>query len=116
MPIMRSGAAPRGRAMSAGRSMVGGRRFAEGGSTETSEQKAARRYRHGSKEYREMKRENLRELSSDMKSRAMNPGKSVVDAAKRVKKAMGMKKGGKCYAKGGLVGIESKGKTKCKMR
>ena len=127
---------------------------------ENREQKAARRYRHGSEEYRGMQRENLRELSSDMKKRAMSPGRSVVDAAKRAKKAMGMaaggepkamvrkeisfmqrkgapksmiehekreakgmRKGGKCYAGGGLVGkassradgIASKGKTKCKM-
>lgn len=85
---------------------------------ENREQKAARRYRHGSEEYRGMKRENLRELRDDMKKRAMSPGKSVVDAAKRVKKAMGMAKGGKasCYAKGGYVsaadGCIRSGRTK----
>lgn len=61
---------------------------------ENYEQKAARRYRHGSEEYRKMQRENLRELSSDAKKRAMNPGKSIMDAARRAKKAMGMAGGG----------------------
>jgi len=83
---------------------------------ENREQKAARRYRHGSEEYREMKRGNLRELRDDMKKRAMSPGKSIMDAGKRIKKAVGMAKGGMVgNASKRADGIASKGKTKCKM-
>jgi len=76
---------------------------------ENREQKAARRYRHGSEEYRGMKRENFRELRDDMKKRAMSPGKSIMDAGKRIKKAVGMAKGGFVRAADGCV---KNGRTK----
>jgi hypothetical protein len=104
---------------------MAGRRFAEGGRAEEA-QEAARKYRQTSPEYRKNRRENLKQLSEDAKERAKHPIRSVVDAAGRVKKAMGMAKGGKTahYAKGGMVGKASKradgcavkGKTKGKMR
>ena len=114
MPIMRTGRAPVGGSMVGKRaatvsrpattgSRVGARRFAEGGKPENYEQKQARRYRN-SHEYRKMQDENAAEGARDAKERAKHPIRSVVDAAKRAKKAMGMAKGGKCYAGGGVVG------------
>lgn len=151
MPIMRSGSAPRGRAMTAGRSMVGARRFAEGGTPENYEQKVARRANQG-KEGQQARRAAAEESSREARERLRNPIGSVIDAGKRIMRAMkpeskemvkkeisfmkkkgapksmiehekkeakGMRKGGKCYAKGGMVGrgdgVASKGKTRCKV-
>lgn len=93
MPIMRSGSAPRGRAMTAGRSMVGARRFKEGGPT---------------------KKKSVNPEEGDL-----NPfGKDTVKTLNEIRKGKKMAKGGKtsCYAKGGFVraadGCAKNGRTK----
>lgn len=104
MPIMRAGRAPARRPMTAGRSMVGGRRFAEGGGTKKDEGK----------------KKPVHPEEGDL-----NPfGKDTVKVLNEIKKGRKMAKGGKtaCYAKGGMVGKVSKradgcatkGKTKCR--
>lgn len=99
MPIMRAGRAPAGRPMTAGRSMVGGRRFAEGGSPKNPEEG------------------DLNPFGKDT-TKVLN---EIYPPKKPKPKSKKMAKGGKCYAGGGMVkkgadGCATKGKTKGTMR
>jgi hypothetical protein len=84
---MRAGRAPAGRPMTAGRSMVGGRRFAEGGSPKSSEEGDLNPFGSNKKTIKK-----LNEIYPPKKPKSKK-----------------MAKGGKCYAGGGVVG---KNKTK----